>query len=113
MEKMERKKGVERMEKRSDVLIRNTTVIDGTGRPAFRADVGVRGDRIAVVGAVGGQAAETVDGTSLVTCPGFIDGHSHADLRIASRPEAENLVMQGVTTFVGGNCGSSLAPGGG
>ncbi|OHD69692.1 MAG: hypothetical protein A2177_00490 [Spirochaetes bacterium RBG_13_68_11] len=110
MGKMETKTGVERMAERSDVLIRNTTVIDGTGRPAFRADVGVRGDRIAVVGAVGGQAAETVDGTSLVTCPGFIDGHSHADLTIASCPEAENLVMQGVTTFVGGNCGSSLAP---
>jgi N-acyl-D-amino-acid deacylase len=98
------------MTERLDVLIRNTTVIDGTGRPAFRADVGVRGERIAVVGVVSGQAAETVDGTGLVACPGFIDSHSHADLTIASCPEAENLVMQGVTTFVGGNCGSSLAP---
>jgi N-acyl-D-amino-acid deacylase len=104
------KTGAERMAERLDFLIRNATVIDGTGRPAFQADVGIHGERIAVVGTVSGQAAETIDGTGLVVCPGFIDGHSHADLTIADCPAAENLVMQGITTFVGGNCGSSLAP---
>jgi N-acyl-D-amino-acid deacylase len=93
-----------------DVLIHDATVIDGTGRPAFKADIGVRGERIALVGSAGVQAAEMVDGTGLVACPGFIDSHSHADLTIESCPEAENLVMQGVTTFIGGNCGGSLAP---
>lgn len=110
MAKMDMKTGAERVAERLDVLIRNATVIDGTGRPAFRSDIGVRGERIDVVGTAGSQAAETIDGTGLVACPGFIDGHSHADLTIADWPEAENLVMQGITTFVGGNCGSSLAP---
>jgi N-acyl-D-amino-acid deacylase len=98
------------MSERFDLLVRGTTVVDGSGGPAFRADVGVRGERIAAVGNLGTAAGEIVDGSGLVTCPGFIDSHSHADLTIADCPEAENLVMQGVTTFVGGNCGVSLAP---
>jgi len=95
---------------RFDLVIRATTVIDGTGRPPFCADVAVAGERIAAVGAVAGSAAETIDGNGLVTSPGFIDCHSHADLTIAACPRADNLVMQGITTIVGGNCGASLAP---
>ena len=95
---------------RYDVLIRNTTIVDGTGRPSCRGSVAVAGGRVAAVGAVEGSAALEIDGAGLTTCPGFVDAHSHADLSILQVPGAENLVMQGITTFVGGNCGVSLAP---
>jgi N-acyl-D-aspartate/D-glutamate deacylase len=93
-----------------DILIRDTTVVDGTGQPAFHGSVGVRGERITGVGDLGEAAAVTIEESGLVTCPGFVDPHSHADLTILSYPLAENLVMQGITTFVGGQCGLSLAP---
>jgi N-acyl-D-amino-acid deacylase len=95
---------------RYDVLIRNTTVVDGTGRPPFPGNVAVSGGRIAALGPVEGNAALEIDGTDRVTCPGFIDAHSHADLSILQFPGAENLIMQGITTFAGGNCGIALAP---
>ena len=93
-----------------DVVIRETTIVDGSGRPAFKGSIGVRGERIAAVGDVAGKGGREIDGAGLVTCPGFVDPHSHADLFILDRPCAENLVMQGITTFVGGNCGQSPAP---
>ncbi len=93
-----------------DVLIRDTMIVDGTGSPAFKGSVGIRAGKIVAVGQITGEAAEVIDGSGLVTCPGFIDPHSHADLTILSYPLAENLIMQGITTFVGGNCGFSLAP---
>jgi N-acyl-D-amino-acid deacylase len=93
-----------------DVLIRNTNIVDGSGAPAYKGDVAVKGERIVAVGAVEGQAVQEIDGANLVTCPGFIDMHSHADLSILKYPLAQNLVMQGVTTFVGGNCGLTPAP---
>lgn len=93
-----------------DLLIRNTRIVDGTGSPAFSGNVGIRGDRIVAVGDLEGAADVEIDGTDLVTAPGFVDPHSHADGSIARYPLAENLVMQGVTTFVGGNCGASPAP---
>jgi len=93
-----------------DVLIKGSEIVDGTGRPAFRGDVGIRGEKIAAVGDIGGEAARVIDGSGLVTCPGFVDPHSHADSGILEYPLAENLVMQGITTFVGGNCGGAMAP---
>jgi len=93
-----------------DLVIRNTQIIDGTGAPAFTGGVAVRGDRIVGVGDVGASAARVIDGDGLVTCPGFVDVHSHADTSILQYPHAENLVMQGITTFVGGSCGQSVAP---
>lgn len=93
-----------------DLLIKNTKIVDGTGKPAFVGDVAIRGEKIVAVGEVDGVAAIVIDGTGLVTCPGFIDPHSHADLSIMDYPLAENLVMQGITTFVGGNCSESPAP---
>ena len=98
------------MSARYDVLIRNTTIVDGTGKASYRGSVAVSGGRIAAVGAVEGSAALEIDGAGLTTCPGFVDAHSHADLSILQVPGAENLLMQGITTFVGGNCGISLAP---
>jgi len=97
-----------------DVLIRNGTVVDGSGKPRFAADVGVQGDRIAFVGKAGDARGNTeIDAAGKIVCPGIIDPHSHADLTVC-RPDhvtlLEPLVRQGITTFIGGNCGFSLAP---
>jgi N-acyl-D-aspartate/D-glutamate deacylase len=93
-----------------DVLVKDTTIIDGTGAVGFRGSLGIKGEKIAAVGQLTGSADRIIDGSSLVTCPGFVDMHSHADMSLLRFPLAENLVMQGITTFVGGNCGFSLAP---
>ena len=96
-----------------DVLIKNTTIVDGTGREAFKGDVGIRGDKIVAVGKVDGEASLEIDGTGLVTCPGFIDPHNHADFTLLIPPAsslAVNLIMQGITTVTGGNCGMSSGP---
>jgi len=95
---------------RYDVLIKNTKIVDGTGKAAYRGDIAIKGEKIVAVGRVTGEAATIIDGSGLVTCPGFIDPHSHADYTILQYPLAENLIMQGITTFVGGNCGQSQAP---
>lgn len=93
-----------------DVLIKNTTIIDGAGKPAFSGDIAISGEKIAAIGKIEGSAKKVIDGSKLTTSPGFIDPHSHADITIFDAPLAENLVMQGITTFVGGNCGLTLAP---
>jgi N-acyl-D-amino-acid deacylase len=95
---------------RYDLLIKNTEIVDGTGKAAFIGDIAIKGEKIVAVGKVDGRATTVIDGTGLVTCPGFIDPHSHADLSIMEFPLAENLVMQGITTFIGGNCSESPAP---
>jgi len=90
-----------------DLLIKNALIVDGTGRPAFRGGLATRGERIVAVGEASGEAAETIDAAGLTLCPGFIDAHDHADASLLEYPLVENLVMQGITTFVGGNCGYS------
>lgn len=97
-----------------DTLIRNGTVIDGTGAQGVAADVGIVGDRIRFIGKANGTPAKkTIDVTGCVVAPGFVDCHSHADLTIY-KGDHKNilapLIRQGITTFVGGNCGMSLAP---
>jgi dihydroorotase/N-acyl-D-amino-acid deacylase len=94
-----------------DLLIRDARVVDGTGAPWFRADVAVRGGRIAAVGRLGDAAAKrTVDARGLVLAPGFIDAHSHALAGLRRHPDAENLIRQGVTTVLEGQDGSSPLP---
>ncbi len=88
-----------------DLVIRNGRVVDGTGNPAFFADVGVRDGRVAKIGRVA-KGAREIDARGMVVCPGFIDVHTHAD-EVPEMPLAENFVRMGVTTVVAGNCGSS------
>ena len=86
-------------------------VVDGTGAPAFTADVGVRGGSIADIGDLSGrEATERMDITGLVVAPGFIDPHTHSRGLIFEIPTADNFVLQGVTTLVDGNDGSSPLP---
>ena len=93
-----------------DVVLRNGTVIDGTRRARFRADVGIRGERIAALGEVQTSAPVEIDATGLIVSPGFIDAHTHDDRLLLCAPEMTPKVSQGVTTVVAGNCGVSLAP---
>lgn len=93
-----------------DVIIRNGTVIDGTGRPGVAADVAVQDNRIVAIGAVSDTAKHTLDATGRVVTPGFIDVHSHDDFALLDRPLCDFKIMQGVTTEVIGNCGFGAAP---
>ncbi len=93
-----------------DLLIRGGTVVDGSGAPGVKEDVGIVGERIALVGASAGKTARrTIDATGLVVTPGFIDPHTHtaADLSDPKRSRNDAYLMQGVTTVVTGNDGSS------
>lgn len=91
-----------------DILIRNARVIDGSGNPWYRADVGIKDGRIASIGRLAGKSAEkSIDANNRVLSPGFIDVHTHSESGIVLRPQAENFLKDGVTTVVTGNCGGS------
>jgi len=93
------------------LLIRQATVIDGTGAPRRDADVAVRGDRIArIAPAIDARADLEIDAGGRVLAPGFIDAHTHDDRALLTEPAMTPKVSQGVTTVVTGNCGISLAP---
>ncbi len=96
--------------KEFDILIKNVTIIDGTGEPRFKGSIAIKGEKIEALGEIEADAETIIDGKGLFASPGFIDPHSHADLNVLEYPLAENLIMQGITTFVGGNCGLSPAP---
>src|SRR5438128_12005358 len=94
-----------------DVVIRGGRVLDGTGAPWRRADIGTRGAKVARVGDIGrAKSAVVIDASGKYVAPGFIDIHTHSDVGILVEPTAECAVRQGVTTHVIGNCGDSPAP---
>lgn len=96
-----------------DILIKNGIVIDGSGRPMYRADVAVRDGRIAAIGDLSRAGADRViDATGQYVTPGFVDVNNHSDTywRLLAYPRLESLLYQGITTIIGGNSGSSLAP---
>jgi N-acyl-D-amino-acid deacylase len=97
--------------RRYDVLIRGGRVVDGTGAPAFAADVAVLDERIAAVGQLArAEAARTIEAAGRIVAPGFIDAHAHDDQALLAPGDMTPKVSQGVTTVVVGNCGISLAP---
>ena len=94
-----------------DLIVRGGTVVDGSGLPGYRADVGMTGDVIASIGDLRGCAAkETIDAEGLIVAPGFIDGHTHMDAQIFWDPIGANSCWSGVTSVVMGNCGFTIAP---
>ncbi len=94
-----------------DTLLAGGLVVDGTGSPAFRADVGLENGRISAVGDLSSSdAAKRIEASGRVVCPGFIDMHSHSDLTLLIQPTGDSKLQQGVTTEVNGNCGFSPAP---
>ena len=94
-----------------DLILRNGTVIDGSGRAAFIADVAIQGDRLSHIGPLAGlRATREIDVTGLVVAPGFIDVHTHDDASLITKPQMTAKLTQGVTTVIAGNCGISAAP---
>jgi N-acyl-D-aspartate/D-glutamate deacylase len=93
-----------------DLLIKNGTVIDGTGAPGRRADVAIAGGKIAEIGKIADGAARVVDADGLVVSPGFIDPHTHYDAQICWDPAISPSSWHGVTSVVMGNCGVGIAP---
>jgi N-acyl-D-aspartate/D-glutamate deacylase len=93
-----------------DLVIKNGALIDGSGLPRYRADVGVRHGRVAAIGRIRERADEVIDADGLVVAPGFVDVHTHMDAQIFWDPLGTCSCWHGITSVVMGNCGFTLAP---
>jgi N-acyl-D-aspartate/D-glutamate deacylase len=93
-----------------DLVIRNGTIVDGTGAPGFVGDIAIDGGHITAVGQIGPEAARTIDATGRIVTPGFVDVHTHYDGQATWDTTLAPSVWHGVTTVVFGNCGVGFAP---
>ena len=94
-----------------DIIIKSAKIVDGTGNPWYSADIGVKDGCITKIGMLNIEDGEKIiNAEGFTASPGYIDVHTHADRKIISKPDALNYLRQGVTTLVGGNCGSSIFP---
>ena len=94
-----------------DLIIRSGSVIDGTGRAAFVADIAIRDGKIAAIAPhIDGEARETIDATGYIVTPGFVDVHTHYDGQVSWDSLLDPSSSNGVTTVVVGNCGVGFAP---
>ena len=92
-----------------DLVVRGGSLIDGTGKPTVRGDLGVVGDRIVALGNVDGRGAQEIDAQGLVVTPGFVDAHTHMDAQVFWDDLGKPACWHGVTSVVMGNCGFTLA----
>jgi N-acyl-D-amino-acid deacylase len=93
------------------LLIKGGFILDGSGNPWFKGDIGINGKRIEKIGNLSDRrAAKTIDASGLIVSPGFIDVHTHCDRGIVEIPTVDNYILQGVTTVIGGNCGGHPYP---
>ena len=93
-----------------DLVVKNGRIIDGTGSPAYLADVAVKDGKIVRIGRGIESGEQEIDASGLVVTPGFIDSHSHSDSSVLTYPDQIEKIEQGITTSIGGQCGSSPAP---
>lgn len=93
-----------------DLLVKNGTVVDGSGSSGYRADVGIIDGKIAAIGRINEGAKQTIEADGHIVSPGFVDGHTHMDAQIFWDPIGSCSCYHGVTSVVMGNCGFTLAP---
>ena len=93
-----------------DLAIKNGTIVDGSGAPRFRADIGIQDGQIVEIGRIRSGAKQVIDAEGRVVSPGFIDGHTHMDAQVAWDPLGSCSCWHGVTSVIMGNCGFALAP---
>lgn len=94
-----------------DIIIKNGTIVDGSGKGRFYGDVSITQGKLTQVGGdAGSEAAQIIDAEGLIVAPGFIDGHTHSDVSLALGSDSYNFLEQGVTTQIAGQCGTSPVP---